>query len=113
MALCHHKQESLGHAPAGTMTSRACVLEGLPRLPSLLPPVLSEAPTPAAWAPPPPHPLGTCASRLPKPLFPPACYLQHLQPPKSPEGAFLDAADLVLVQLSVKQREGVQRTARR
>lgn len=39
----------------------------------------------------------------------PGFYLQHLQPPKGPEGPFFDAADLVLVQLPVKQRKGAER----
>lgn len=38
-------------------------------------------------------------------------HLQHFQPPQSPESSFLNAADLVLVQLSVEQRKVIERMA--
>ena len=41
----------------------------------------------------------------------PMFYLQHFQPPQSPESSFLNAADLVLVQLSVKQGKVTERMA--
>lgn len=63
--------------------------------------------TPTPWAAPSPS---SRVARLSSPSTLPWFHLQHLQPPQGPEGPFLDAADLVLVQLSVKQKKVVQET---
>lgn len=75
--------------------------------PSLLPPALLPGPASSCLA----H--STCISlAFHTSASLPTSHLQHLQPPQSSEGPFLDAADLVLVQLSVKQRKVVERRSR-
>lgn len=96
----------LGHAAAGMTRERVpCALgpEPAPRVSCL-----QAAPSSSSSCLGP----GPCLSRTLHAAAPlPTVHLQHLQPPQRPEGPFLDAADVVLVQLSVKQRKIVERKA--
>lgn len=75
---CHHRQDeprpcSCGHDGFASMRPG-----GLPRLPSLLPPVRSEAPTPA------PGPLAPASAQIPEPLLPSRVLLTAPPAPEEP-----------------------------